>query len=404
MLQPAALGAFAAAGRAGFAPAQRRAASTGADDGTDAALVRILQTVLDEERLSDEQRELIEGTIKKAEAGSGSALAEMEATIAAKVSGEALATNHYELEVDAEENFQMKLDADLVADDAPKDSRVSEEDARNLFDNLLESAETVDDAQIFERNRRRLLRERLLIDKDVERLKQWTAKNEQLFAGYVEDEGKILQIDDAEGLGSTAEHFDPPADRLDPLLLKGDDEQVWDYSWQEMMMAEVAEDDTEALQREKDTKMAAMEAAQADERTRQVDALGRSRAVGYKKTSIARLYLSPANSPSSGGAIMVNGKPLDKYFPAYNRWRILAPFEVTGTLLQYDVNAKVKGGGLASQLDALRYGIARALEKQDPEFRHPLKAAMLLTRDNRKVERKKSGQKKARKKFTWVKR
>lgn len=143
MLQPAALGAFAAAGRAGFAPAQRRAASTGADDGTDAALVRILQTVLDEERLSDEQRELIEGTIKKAEAGSGSALAEMEATIAAKVSGEALATNHYELEVDAEENFQMKLDADLVADDAPKDSRVSEEDARNLFDNLLESAETV---------------------------------------------------------------------------------------------------------------------------------------------------------------------------------------------------------------------------------------------------------------------
>ena len=113
----------------------------------------------------------------------------------------------------------------------------------------------------------------------------------------------------------------------------------------------------------------------------------------------------------------VNGKPLDKYFPAYNRWRILAPFEVTGTLLQvsarrpdlqlctlcsrmsrlqlayscvhvsrraqYDVNAKVKGGGLASQLDALRYGIARALEKQDPEFRHPLKAAMLLTRDNR---------------------
>ena len=58
----------------------------------------------------------------------------------------------------------------------------------------------VDDAQIFERNRRRLLRERLLIDKDVERLKQWTAKNEQLFAGYVEDEGKILQIDDAEVL------------------------------------------------------------------------------------------------------------------------------------------------------------------------------------------------------------
>ena len=58
----------------------------------------------------------------------------------------------------------------------------------------------------------------------------------------------------AQGLGSTAEHFDPPADRLDPLLLKGDDEQVWDYSWQEMMMAEVAEDDTEALQLEKDVR------------------------------------------------------------------------------------------------------------------------------------------------------
>ena len=63
-----------------------------------------------------------------------------------------------------------------------------------------------------------------------------------------------------------------------------------------------------------------------------------------------------------------------------------------------------RGGGLASQLDAVRYGVARALEKQDPAFRGPLKAARLLTRDARVVERKKAGQKKARKKFTWVKR
>ena len=68
------------------------------------------------------------------------------------------------------------------------------------------------------------------------------------------------------------------------------------------------------------------------------------------------------------------------------------------------VEARVHGGGLSGQLDAVKYGIARALQKQDPALRAVLKPAGLLTRDARKVERKKSGQLKARKAFTWVKR
>ena len=102
---------------------------------------------------------------------------------------------------------------------------------------------------------------------------------------------------------------------------------------------------------------------------------------------------------------MINKRPYDDYFPSLPRRNdLMAPFLVTDTLGSFDVMAAVEGGGATGQAQALRHGIARALQHWDPEMRGPLKAAGLLTRDARIVERKKPGKKKARKSFAWVKR
>jgi small subunit ribosomal protein S9 len=105
-------------------------------------------------------------------------------------------------------------------------------------------------------------------------------------------------------------------------------------------------------------------------RVREVDEQGRSFATGHKKSAIARVCLSPGE-----GLMYVNGRPIDLYFPYYRRYQLLLPFELTGTTLSFNMSAKVHGGGLAGQLDALKYGIARALQKQDPAaYREVLKA------------------------------
>ena len=93
------------------------------------------------------------------------------------------------------------------------------------------------------------------------------------------------------------------------------------------------------------------------------------------------------------------------YFPSLRRRNdVLTPFFVTDTLGQFDVMAAVEGGGSTGQAQALRHGIAKALQNWDPEVRPVLKSAGLLTRDARIVERKKPGRKKARKSFAFVKR
>jgi small subunit ribosomal protein S9 len=121
---------------------------------------------------------------------------------------------------------------------------------------------------------------------------------------------------------------------------------------------------------------------------------------GRRKTSVARVRVVPGN-----GAFKLNGRPLEDYFPVPTlRAIVLEPFEVTETEGRFDVVARIHGGGVAGQAGALRHGIARALEGEDPDWRAPLKKAGLLTRDARKVERKKYGLKKARKAPQYSKR
>lgn len=125
-----------------------------------------------------------------------------------------------------------------------------------------------------------------------------------------------------------------------------------------------------------------------------------SPATGRRKEAVARVRLS-----AGAGKVVVNGKTLEVYFPRPS-WRstVLSPFETTGTVGRYDVNAAVNGGGLSGQAGALRHGIARALVAANTEFRPSLKRAGLLTRDPRKVERKKYGRPGARKRFQHSKR
>ena len=130
------------------------------------------------------------------------------------------------------------------------------------------------------------------------------------------------------------------------------------------------------------------------------EAIATITATGKRKTAIARVRLKPGT-----GQILVNGRTMDEYFPReVLHMRIQLPFEVAGVERRYDVWARITGGGMAGQADALRHGISRALEKTDEALRQPLKRQGLLTRDARKKERKKYGQKGARARYQFSKR
>jgi small subunit ribosomal protein S9 len=122
--------------------------------------------------------------------------------------------------------------------------------------------------------------------------------------------------------------------------------------------------------------------------------------VGRRKNAIARVKLIDGS-----GKITVNKKEFEKYFPLeIQRDEILRPFKVTDTMGRYDVLIRVNGGGPVGQAGAVRLGIARSLVILDEDARSALRGAGLLTRDPRMVERKKYGQKKARKRFQFSKR
>ncbi len=122
--------------------------------------------------------------------------------------------------------------------------------------------------------------------------------------------------------------------------------------------------------------------------------------VGRRKTAVARVKITDGS-----GKFVVNKKELEVFFPIQlHRQEVLRPFEVTNTMGRFDVHVRVEGGGPAGQAGAVMLGIARSLVQYDEDFRPALRKASLLTRDPRMVERKKYGQKKARKRFQFSKR
>ena len=122
--------------------------------------------------------------------------------------------------------------------------------------------------------------------------------------------------------------------------------------------------------------------------------------IGRRKASVARIYLSKGK-----GNITVNGKDFKEYFPVDTmQVKLEQPFNIIDGAGKFDVKVNVNGGGTTGQAEAIRLAISRALCELDPENRVSLKPEGMLTRDSRVVERKKPGQKKARKKFQWVKR
>jgi len=122
--------------------------------------------------------------------------------------------------------------------------------------------------------------------------------------------------------------------------------------------------------------------------------------IGRRKEAVARIYLKEGE-----GKITINKREFEDYFPVeILRYSILQPLQMIDAVEKYDIKVNLDGGGIKGQAEALRLAIARALVEMDPEVKPILKKKSLLTRDPRQVERKKPGQKKARKRFQFSKR
>ena len=122
--------------------------------------------------------------------------------------------------------------------------------------------------------------------------------------------------------------------------------------------------------------------------------------IGRRKTAVARVYLSEGK-----GNITVNDRKFEEYFTTeVLKFKVMQPLNLTDNAESFDIKAKVLGGGITGQAEAIRLAITRALVAADEENKSVLKPEGLLTRDPRMVERKKFGQKKARKKFQFSKR
>lgn len=150
---------------------------------------------------------------------------------------------------------------------------------------------------------------------------------------------------------------------------------------------------------EKATEVFAAEAPTAP-RKPEKDSLGRSYGTGRRKNSVARVWIK-----SGSGKVSVNGCAFEKYFAREtHRMIITQPFEATKTVGQFDIICTVLGGGHTGQAGAIRHGLARALDRFEPELHIALRRGGYLTRDPRVVERKKYGKHKARKSTQFSKR
>lgn len=124
------------------------------------------------------------------------------------------------------------------------------------------------------------------------------------------------------------------------------------------------------------------------------------KSVGRRKEAVTRVFLTKGT-----GAITINGKDYKTYFPmVYLQNQVETPLKVVESTTAYDIVINATGGGVKGQAEAVKLGISRALIELNPELRPTLKAAGLLTRDSRQVERKKPGKKKARRSFQFSKR
>jgi len=124
-------------------------------------------------------------------------------------------------------------------------------------------------------------------------------------------------------------------------------------------------------------------------------------ATGRRKSAVARVWMEPGN-----GTIIINTRSIDEFFGGleFKKAEVRQPLELCDLADKYNIHVNVQGGGLTGQAQAIRHGIARTLLIINEELRGTLKEAYLLTRDSRKVERKKYGLKKARKRFQFSKR
>jgi small subunit ribosomal protein S9 len=131
-----------------------------------------------------------------------------------------------------------------------------------------------------------------------------------------------------------------------------------------------------------------------------IDRFGVAMGTGRRKTSVARVRIKEGN-----GQFVINGRPMDEYLRIErDRDSVMVPLKAVGKVGQVDVSIRVEGGGTTGQAGAIILGVARALQGMNPAWHHTLADAGLLTRDDRMVERKKFGRKKARKSFQFSKR
>ena len=131
-----------------------------------------------------------------------------------------------------------------------------------------------------------------------------------------------------------------------------------------------------------------------------IDRFGVAMGTGRRKTSVARVRAREGN-----GQFVVNGRPLEDFLRVErDRESVMIPLKVVGKVGQVDISVRVQGGGITGQTGAIVLGLARALQGMNPNWHHDLSSAGLLTRDDRMVERKKYGFKKARRSFQFSKR
>jgi small subunit ribosomal protein S9 len=203
--------------------------------------------------------------------------------------------------------------------------------------------------------------------------------------------------------GDFADEEDEVADKWasqkDPNDFFGDDNAEEDAELEKLQAELRREEEEEAAKRQR-----WIENARPPVRVPQIDERGRAYGRGGRKTAAARVWIQPTFP--GGGVVVVNRRPLEEYFPRLSdRDLVVQPLVATETCGAFDVQCMVEGGGLTGQAGAIRHGLANALNHYNPDlYRPPLKTLGFLTRDARKVERKKVGFKKARKRPQWVRR